>query len=127
MLFRSGWDVHDVTAYRTVRAAPPPAPVRESIKSGDFDAVLFTSSSTVRNLVGIAGKPPASTVVCAIGPATAQTAQEHGLDVDVLADEANLGSLISGLVDYAVKRRTEDLAAGRAPLRPSQTRPLKKR
>ncbi|GAA4514793.1 uroporphyrinogen-III synthase [Brevibacterium yomogidense] len=122
-----GWDVHDVTAYRTVRAAPPPAPVRESIKSGDFDAVLFTSSSTVRNLVGIAGKPPASTVVCAIGPATAQTAQEHGLDVDVLADEANLGSLISGLVDYAVKRRTEDLAAGRAPLRPSQTRPLKKR
>src|SRR5699024_3043987 len=80
-----GWHVPGVTAYRTVRAAPPPAPVRESITSGEFDAVLFTSSSTVRNLVGIAGKPPASTIVCAIGPATAQTAQEHGLEVDVLA------------------------------------------
>ena len=57
-----------MTAYRTVRAAPPPAPVREAIKSGRFDAVVFTSSSTVRNLVGIAGKPHASTVIAVIGP-----------------------------------------------------------
>ncbi|MBC7373127.1 MAG: bifunctional uroporphyrinogen-III C-methyltransferase/uroporphyrinogen-III synthase, partial [Frankiales bacterium] len=52
-----GWQVDDVTAYRTVRAAPPPAETREALKGGGFDAVLFTSSSTVRNLVGIAGKP----------------------------------------------------------------------
>src|SRR5262249_33934062 len=45
-----GWETEDVTAYRTVRAAPPPAPIREAIKGGGFDAVLFTSSSTVRNL-----------------------------------------------------------------------------
>src|SRR5216684_4520914 len=38
-----GWEAEDVTAYRTVRAAPPPAPVREAIKGGGFDAVLFTS------------------------------------------------------------------------------------
>jgi uroporphyrinogen-III synthase len=47
-----GWEAEDVTAYRTVRAAPPPAPIREAIKGGGFDAVLFTSSSTVRNLIG---------------------------------------------------------------------------
>ena len=40
-----GWEVDDVTAYRTVRAAPPPAEIRDAIKSGGFDAVLFTSSS----------------------------------------------------------------------------------
>jgi uroporphyrinogen III methyltransferase / synthase len=40
-----GWEAEDVTAYRTVRAAPPPAPIREAIKAGAFDAVLFTSSS----------------------------------------------------------------------------------
>src|SRR5699024_10570510 len=80
------------TAYRTVRASPPPAPIRESIKAGDFDAFLFTSSSTVRNLVGIAGKPAATSVICCIGPATANTAAEHGLRVDVLAEEANLTS-----------------------------------
>lgn len=53
-LVELGWEVDDVTAYRTVRASPPPAETREAIKGGGFDAVLFTSSSTVRNLVGIA-------------------------------------------------------------------------
>ncbi|MBV8787657.1 MAG: uroporphyrinogen-III synthase, partial [Mycobacterium sp.] len=57
-----GWEIEDVTAYRTVRAAPPPAETREMIKTGGFDAVCFTSSSTVRNLVGIAGKPHARTI-----------------------------------------------------------------
>ena len=74
-----GWEVEDVTAYRTVRATPPPASVREAIKTGKFDAVVFTSSSTVRNLVGIAGKPHASTIIAVIGPATARTCEEHGL------------------------------------------------
>ena len=63
-----GWEVDDVTAYRTVRAAPPAASIRDAIKGGDFDAVLFTSSSTVRNLVGIAGKPHAATVVAVHRP-----------------------------------------------------------
>ena len=82
-LTERGWEVDDVTAYRTVRAAPPPAEIRDAIKSGGFDAVLFTSSSTVRNLVGIAGKPHARTVVAVIGPKTAETAVEFGLRVDV--------------------------------------------
>ena len=78
-----GWEIEDVTAYRTVRAAPPPAQTREMIKTGGFDAVCFTSSSTVRNLVGIAGKPHARTIVACIGPKTAETAAEFGLRVDV--------------------------------------------
>jgi hypothetical protein len=53
------------------------------IKTGGFDAVCFTSSSTVRNLVGIAGKPHARTIVSVIGP---QTATEFGLRVDVQGD-----------------------------------------
>ena len=44
-LIELGWEVDDVTAYRTVRASPPPAETREAIKGGGFDAVLFTSSS----------------------------------------------------------------------------------
>ena len=85
-----GWEIDDVTAYRTVRAAPPPAPIREAIKTGGFDAVCFTSSSTVRNLVGIAGKPHARTIVACIGPQTAETAREFGLRVDVQPDEARV-------------------------------------
>ncbi len=40
-LTERGWEVDDVTAYRTVRAAPPPAEIRDAIKSGGFDAVLL--------------------------------------------------------------------------------------
>ena len=86
-LQQRGWEIDDITAYRTVRAAPPPAPVREAIKTGGFDAVCFTSSSTVRNLVGIAGKPHARTIVACIGPKTAETAVEFGLRVDVKPDD----------------------------------------
>ncbi|MFV0534630.1 MAG: uroporphyrinogen-III synthase [Cumulibacter sp.] len=100
-----GWEIEDVTAYRTVRAAPPAAHIRESIKSGGFDAVCFTSSSTVRNLVGIAGKPHARTVVACIGPATAATATEFGLRVDVQPETADISSVIDALAAYAINLR----------------------
>src|ERR671932_511083 len=108
-----GWEVEDVTAYRTVRAAPPPAPVREAIKGGGFDAVCFTSSSTVRNLVGIAGKPHAKTVVAVIGPATAETAQEFGLRVDVQPETAAVAPLVDALAEFAAARRAEEEGEGR--------------
>jgi uroporphyrinogen III methyltransferase/synthase len=114
-----GWEVDDVTAYRTVRAAPPPARVREAIKTGQFDAVLFTSSSTVRNLVGIAGKPHPATVIACIGPATAKTAEEHGLRVDVLAPEASSDALVDALADHGVGLALAASEAGEPVLRPS--------
>ena len=117
-----GWEVDDVTAYRTVRAAPPPAPVRDAIKGGAFDAVVFTSSSTVRNLVGIAGKPHANTVVACIGPATAKTAEEHGLRVDVLAPEASAVSVVDALADHARGLVLEAAASGEEWTRPSLRR-----
>jgi uroporphyrinogen III methyltransferase/synthase len=109
-LTERGWEVDDVTAYRTVRAAPPPAEIRDAIKSGGFDAVLFTSSSTVRNLVGIAGKPHTRTVVAVIGPKTAETAVEFGLRVDVQPTTASVPDLVEALASYAVELR-EKLAA----------------
>ena len=104
-LVELGWEVDDVTAYRTVRAAPPPADIRDAIKSGGFDAVLFTSSSTVRNLVGIAGKPHARTVVACIGPKTAETAVEFGLRVDVQPEHASIADEVEALATYAVELR----------------------
>jgi len=114
-----GWEVDDVTAYRTVRAAPPAASVREAIKTGKYDAVVFTSSSTVRNLVGIAGKPHPSTVVACIGPATAKTAEEHGLRVDVLAAEASAAALVDALAEYGVGLAAAAAEAGECVVRPS--------
>jgi uroporphyrinogen III methyltransferase/synthase len=102
-----GWEIEDVTAYRTVRAAPPPAETREMIKTGGFDAVCFTSSSTVRNLVGIAGKPHSRTIVACIGPKTAETAAEFGLRVDVQPETAAVGPLVDALAEHAARLRAE--------------------
>jgi len=117
-----GWEAEDVTAYRTVRAAPPPAPVREAIKGGGFDAVLFTSSSTVRNLIGIAGKPHAVTVIAVIGPQTAQTAAEYGLRVDVMAPKPSATALAEALAEHGAGLRDAAIAAGEPVRKPSERR-----
>ncbi len=122
-----GWEVDDVTAYRTVRAAPPPAPTREAIKTGKFDAVMFTSSSTVRNLVGIAGKPHTSTIIACIGPATAKTAEEHGLRVDVMAESPSVEVLADALAEFGTARRLGFVEAGEPVTKPSQKRPSTRR
>jgi uroporphyrinogen III methyltransferase / synthase len=122
-----GWEVDDVTAYRTVRAAPPAAEVRDAIKSGKFDAVVFTSSSTVRNLVGIAGKPHPSTVIAVIGPATAKTAEEHGLRVDVLAPQPSVEALVDALAAHGATRRAVMVESGQQVTKPSERRPAARR
>jgi len=64
----------------------------------------------VRNLVGIAGKPHARTVVAVIGPKTAETALEFGLRVDVQPTHSSVPDLVEALASYAVELR-EKLAA----------------
>ncbi len=123
-----GWEIDDVTAYRTVRAAPPAAEIRDAIKSGGFQAVCFTSSSTVRNLVGIAGKPHARTMVAVIGPATAATAREFGLRVDVQPEVATVAALVDALAEAAVAAggrgtREGGRAGGRAKKPPGRAGP----
>jgi uroporphyrinogen III methyltransferase/synthase len=122
-----GWEVDDVTAYRTVRAAPPAAPIREAIKGGQFDAAVFTSSSTVRNLVGIAGKPHTSTIIAVIGPATAKTAEEHGLRVDVMAPNPSVEEVVDALADFGAARRASLIESGQPVTRPSERRPSTRR
>jgi uroporphyrinogen III methyltransferase/synthase len=117
-----GWEAEDVTAYRTVRAAPPPAPIREAIKGGGFDAVLFTSSSTVRNLIGIAGKPHAVTVIAVIGPQTAKTAAEFGLRVDVVAEKPSVAALVEALAAHGAGLRDAAIEAGEPVRKPSERR-----
>ncbi len=117
-----GWEAEDVTAYRTVRAAPPPAPIREAIKGGGFDAVLFTSSSTVRNLIGIAGKPHSVTVIAVIGPETAKTAAEFGLRVDVIAPQPSAAALVDALAEHGAGIRDAAMKAGEPVRRPSERR-----
>jgi uroporphyrinogen III methyltransferase / synthase len=76
----------------------------------------------VRNLVGIAGKPHASTIIACIGPATAAAAEEHGLRVDVLAETPSAVALADALAVFGTARRTAAAEAGDPVLRPSEKR-----
>lgn len=117
-----GWEVDDVVAYRTVRAAPPSAEVRDMIKTGGFDAVAFTSGSTVRNLVGIAGKPHQRTIIACIGPSTKAAAEDMGLRVDVVPEVADVPSLVDALAAHVAALR----AAGNLPAPRKKRRSRKK-
>ncbi|RMB61140.1 bifunctional uroporphyrinogen-III C-methyltransferase/uroporphyrinogen-III synthase [Tessaracoccus antarcticus] len=126
-LGRLGWEAEEVTAYRTVRAAPPPAELRERIKDGMFDAVVFTSSTAVRNMIGIAGKPHAASVVAAIGPATAAACEMHGLRVDVVAEAPTFESVAEGLARFADRRKAERSEQGLPEAKPSERKRRKRR
>lgn len=82
-----GAQVEEVIAYRTIEAPESSlAPLRAAMTQGPFDAVLFTSGSTVRGLVKLAqhlprdARLPAVTAVPAvcIGPETAREARRAG-------------------------------------------------
>jgi uroporphyrinogen III methyltransferase/synthase len=103
-----GWTPHDVVAYCTVAAPPPPPAVRAALESGAIDAVVFTSSSTVRNLVQLMGVPRESVVVAAIGPKTAATCAELGVRVDVQADTASVEGVARALAQHISTRGSSE-------------------
>lgn len=121
-----GWRVEDVMFARAVRSAPPSAEIRQSIKTGGYDAVLFTSASAVRNLVGIAGKPHPDTIIAAIGPRTAQACADHDLRVDVVAPSSGEAELVDALALFAEQRAADLMAEKGVFYRPSQ-RPRRRR
>ena len=84
--------------------------------------MLFTSSSTVRNLVGIAGKPHAVTIIAVIGPQTAKTAAEFGLRVDVMAPKPSMSLLVEALAEFGAGQRRAALEAGEPLRKPSERR-----
>ncbi len=68
-----------------------------------IDAVLFTSPSTVRNLIELVGgvhRLRAVTCISAIGPVTAEAVTEAGLRVDLTAPSSTMDVLLSALEAY---------------------------
>jgi uroporphyrinogen III methyltransferase/synthase len=76
----------------------------------------------VRNLVGIAGKPHAVTVIGVIGPQTAKTAAEFGLRVDVTAPRPSMAALVDALAEHGAALRDAAQQAGEPLRRPSERR-----
>ena len=102
-----GWQVDDVVAYRTVAGPPVDPAVASTYVAGEIGAVMLTSGSTARHLVDALGVPPAGTIVCCIGPGTADVARSVGLHVDAVAAEQTPSGLVDALVDAVERARTE--------------------
>ncbi len=96
-----GVKVDAVTAYRTVMSDASAEDARSAYADG-VDITTFTSSSSVENLVklleGDVSEINGSLVAC-IGPITAETAQEHGINVDVMADEQTIDGLVESILN----------------------------
>jgi uroporphyrinogen-III synthase len=103
----AGAYVHETVLYRLVRPEGAGRSV-ELAAHGDLDAALFTSSLTVENFLSLAAERGqreavlsglADAVVGAIGEPTRETAEQAGLTVDVVPDEADFAQLARAAVD----------------------------
>ncbi|MFD1569461.1 uroporphyrinogen-III synthase [Halorubrum laminariae] len=106
-LREAGATVTETVLYRLAR----PSGTGESAElaaAGDLDAAAFTSSLTVEHFLdaaaergvrdaAIAGLDAA--VVGAIGPPTAETAADHGIDVDIVPDDAEFEALATAVIN----------------------------
>jgi uroporphyrinogen-III synthase len=99
-LQKRGAVVDEIAAYRTLPAQPDPNGLIE-LQRG-VDVITFTSSSTVRNFIALAGQDSVlpHTLIACIGPITANTARELGLHVDIQATDYTMDGLVMALVNH---------------------------
>ena len=104
-LRKSGAHVDVVEAYETVVPLSSRRRLQSALKSRRPNVVTFTSSSTVKNFVELAGSRGRSLVrkligirMASIGPVTSSTLREFGLPVDIRAKEFTIPGLVSAIV-----------------------------
>lgn len=99
--------------YETVPAGEEDDELLKLVEEGGIHVVTFTSSSTVKNLVaalkgmGLADPVQAlsGAAIACIGPLTAQTARDLGFNVDMVAEESTINSLVQSLCDWRASNR----------------------
>ena len=92
--------VDDIPLYETLTVANENSDaIAAQLLNGDIDIVTFTSSSTVTNFLDVFPAAALANVrVAVIGPVTQATAVAHGVQVDIVAREATIESLVEAIV-----------------------------
>ncbi|SJZ66573.1 uroporphyrinogen-III C-methyltransferase [Selenihalanaerobacter shriftii] len=103
-LKEKGAKVDNVVAYKTITGEGNKEALK-LINEEEVDIITFTSSSTVRNFVKMLGDRDheellADVTIACIGPITADTAGDLGLDVDIIAEEYTIDGLVDALLKY---------------------------
>ena len=100
-LSEAGWEVDVVEAYRTERGE---VSAEALAAAAGADAITFTSPSTVRNYLELAGADRVPPLVACIGPVTAAAARRAGLGVDVEAEVHTVEGLARALAARVAPR-----------------------
>jgi uroporphyrinogen III methyltransferase/synthase len=100
-----GGRIDVVTVYETIRPTGKREEVRDLLKKGVISCITFTSSSTVQNFAEMFPEDDLPSLVekasiACIGPITAQTAREHGLEVNIMPEEYTTEALTAEVVEY---------------------------
>ena len=121
-----GAEVDEVAAYRTIPQPVAPELIERILgdeRGERVDAITFTSSSTALGLLqGLTatGRKPAEALrgvaLAAIGPITAATLREHGLEPAVVAQEYTIPGLTTALVAYFSGQSAPDDVASQGAL-----------
>jgi uroporphyrinogen III methyltransferase/synthase len=96
----AGAEVTRVAAYQTAAAGAGRRAELDRLLADGVDAVTFTSSSTVTNLMEGLGDDRSlvqDAIVASIGPMTSAAARAAGLPVDVEADQHTIEGLVAAL------------------------------
>jgi uroporphyrinogen-III synthase len=101
-LRKLGADVDVVEAYETVVPESSKKEIRAALDDSNArpNIITFTSSSTVRNFVALAGEGRSLDGVqfASIGPVTSSTLRGSGLRVDIEAEEYTIPGLVQAIV-----------------------------
>ncbi|MFQ5679383.1 MAG: uroporphyrinogen-III synthase [Gemmatimonadota bacterium] len=97
-----GGRVDVVPAYVTETNADAEEELRAALEAGEVDWITFTSSSTVRAFVALAGRQTGTARVAVIGPITARTARDLGIQVEVIAAEYTIPGLVRAIAAVVV-------------------------
>lgn len=108
----AGAYVHETVLYE-LRRPPESGTAAAAAAAGTLDAALFTSSLTVENLLATAAEAGTEiatreglndALVAVIGPPTAETAADAGIEVDLVASEADFERLAREAVEWLQTR-----------------------
>ena len=109
LLAARGARVEQVHVYDTVTPERTATRARDLLEDRRVDAVTFTSSSTVDNLVealgGDACRLLQEATLASIGPVTTRTAEKHGLQVAVTAEQHTVDGLVDALASFVRQAR----------------------
>lgn len=100
-LRKLGARVEEVAAYRTeLSSGGNSAIIRDSLRKGKIDIIIFTSSSTVNNFIKLVGDIDlAGARVACIGPITAREAEKSGMKPDIIPEEHTMEGLVEEIIN----------------------------